>query len=209
MTLTEHVLLAAMPRVDAHRWAGPLNEAMARFEIGTRERAAAFLAQVAHESDECKRLVENLRYSASRLCAVWPKRFPTIASAVPYANNPEKLANHVYANRLGNGNEASGDGWRYRGRGLMQTTGRSNYRATGAALGLPLDAVPELLEQPRPAALAAGQFWASRGCNALADSVPGDDDDTDFVRITILINGGKTGLASRRVYWKRAQEALA
>jgi putative chitinase len=207
--LSEAQLSAVMPRVRTSVWTDPLNEAMERFNVSTPDRVAAFLAQIAHESDECRRLVENLRYSAARLCEVWPKRFPTLHSAEPYANNPEKLANYVYANRLGNGDTASGDGWRFRGRGLVQLTGRSNYRATGHALGLLLEQLPELLEEPVPSSLAAAQFWDSRGCNALADSAPGDNDDADFVRITVLINGGRNGLASRRAYWKRAQEVLS
>lgn len=206
--ITEDLLAAIMPRADVRVWTGPLNEAMQRFEITAPDRAPAFLAQVAHESDECRRLVENLHYSAKRLMAVWPTRFPTLNRAQDYAHHPERLANYVYANRLGNGDAASGDGWRFRGRGLMQITGRSNYRDAGAALGLLLDDHPEQLEQPLPAALAAAQFWASRGCNALADCRAGDDDDADFVRITQIINGGRHGLAQRRAYWTRAKEVL-
>ena len=207
--LSESELLAVMPRVNAARWIGPLNESMGRFDISTYDRQAAFLAQVAHESGECRRLEENLNYSAPGLQRTWPKRFPTTVIATTYARQPERIANRVYANRLGNGDEASGDGWRFRGRGLLQTTGRSNHRDTGTAIGLPLEQQPELLEQPVPAALAAGYFWHSRGCNALADSRPGDDDDADFVRITKLINGGKHGLRDWRAYWARALSALA
>lgn len=207
--LSEAQLLAIMPRVDAPRWADPLNEAMARFSVNTAGRVAQFLAHVAVESSECRRLSENLRYTAARLCEVWPKRFPTLDGAAPYAGNPEKLANFVYANRMGNGAETSGDGWRFRGRGLFSLTGRSTYRAAGEALGLVLERHPELLEQPVPAALTAAWFWDARGCNELADSVPGDDDDADFVRITVLINGGKTSLASRRAYWAKARAVLA
>jgi putative chitinase len=206
--LSEAQLLAIMPRVNAPAWADPLNEAMARFHVSSRARAAAFLAQIAHESDECRRLVENLRYTAAGICRTWPKRFPTLDSATPYANNPEKLANRVYADRMGNGDERSGDGWRFRGRGLVMNTGKANYRAAGEALGIFLELHPELLEQPVPAALAAAQFWESRGCNELADSLPGDNDDIDFVRITVLINGATTGLASRRAYWAKALAAL-
>jgi putative chitinase len=207
--LSAEQLAAIMPRVDAEKWADPLNEAMARFLVNTPQRAAQFLAHVAHESDECRRLTENLRYTAARLCQVWPKRFRTLDGAAAYANNPEKLANFVYANRMGNGDEASGDGWRYRGRGLMQITGRANYRECANALGLLLVNRPELLEQPVPAALAAAWFWESRGCNALADSNAGDNDDEDFVRITVLINGGRNGLAHRRAYWAKGLEALS
>ena len=116
--------LPALKGPDA--WAGPLNAAMERFEINTPPRVAAFLAQVAHESGELARLVENLNYTAARLVAVWPTKFPTVEAAQPYERNPERLANRVYAKRLGNGDTASGDGWRFRGRGLIQLTGRNH-----------------------------------------------------------------------------------
>lgn len=207
--LSEAQLAAIMPRANAARWTDPLNEAMARFAIATPDRGAAFLAHVAHESDECTQLTEDLRYSAARLCEVWRKRFPTLDRATPYAHHPEKLANCVYANRMGNGDERSGDGWVYRGRGLFSLTGRANYREAGEALGILLERHPELLEQPIPAALTAGYFWQSRGCNALADCHAGDDEDEDFRRITVLINGGTTGLAARRAYWRKALAVLS
>lgn len=208
--LTEDQLLACLPRVpDVEIWTAALNEAMTRFDITTIERIAAFLAQVGHESGDCRRLVESLDYSPGRLTAVWPRRFPTLQHAAPYAHQPERLANLVYANRLGNGPVTSGDGWHFRGRGLMQITGRGNYRSTGLALGLDFEFHPELLETPLPAALAAAQFWASRGLNELADNRVNDDDDEDFVRICIAINGGRTGLAERRANWARTKAALA
>lgn len=209
MRLTEARLTAIMPHVNAALWTGPLNEAMDLFAIVTPERAAVFLAQIAHESGECRRLVENLNYSAAGLQKTWPARFPSLLVAEQYARQPEKIANRVYANRMGNGDEASGDGWKFRGRGLLQVTGRSNYRSAGAALNLALEAMPDRLAEPMPAALSAAQFFDSRGCNALADSVPGDSDDADFVRITQIINGGKKGLDDRRAYWMRARRALA
>jgi putative chitinase len=198
--------LPALPRAD--QWTAALNTAMDRFEIDTPPRAAAFLAQVAHESGELQRLSENLNYSAARLCAVWPKRFATVDAAQPYERNPERLANYVYARRLGNGDEASGDGWRFRGRGLIQLTGRGNYRSCGTAIALPLEAEPALLESPDAAALAAAQFWQSRGLNHLADDENADNDDSDFIAITKLINGGTAGLKSRQDYWARAKAAL-
>ncbi len=122
MSLSEDQLKAVMPRCNAANWAVPLSVAMERFAIDTPQRMAAFLAQVAHESAETACLEENLNYSARRLMAVWPKRFPTLAEAQPYARNPQNLANRVYSGRGGNGDAASGDGWRYRGRGLFQLT---------------------------------------------------------------------------------------
>jgi putative chitinase len=209
IVLSRDQLAAIMPYANADRWTDPLNEAMARYSINTPERVAAFLAHVAHESDECRCLTENLRYTATGLCRTWPKRFPSLELAAPYANNPEAIANYVYANRLGNGDTASGDGWRFRGRGLIQLTGRTNYTTAGDALGLYLATRPELLEEWFPAALTAAWFWESRGCNALADSQAGDDAEEDFKRITQIINGGTHGLAARRAYWYRAQGVVA
>lgn len=190
-------------------WTHCLNDAMQRFEITSPERAAAFLAQIAHESGELCRLVENLNYSAKRLMQVWPKRFTTIEKAKLYERNPEKLANYVYAKRLGNGDEQTGDGWRYRGRGLIQVTGRGNYRSIGQALGLPLEGEPDLLEKPESASLSAAYFWKCRGLNELADDRNDDDDEQDFIRISIIINGGRIGLSQRKAYWATAKSVLA
>ncbi len=194
---------------DPAGWCGPLNAAMSRFQIADNPyRVAAFLAQIAHESQELNRVVENLNYSAAALMSTWPKRFLTLADAEAYARQPERIANRAYANRLGNGDEPSGDGWRYRGRGLIQMTGRGNYTDVGAALGLPLEAQPELLEQPDNASLSAGWFWKSHLLNPLADHQTNDIDDADFVTITTKINGGNVGLANRRAYWVTARAAL-
>lgn len=152
----------------ATTWLEHLNGAMARFEIDTPERVAMFLAQVGHESQSLKRLVENLNYSAEGLLKTWPKRF-TPAEAKQYARQPERIANSVYANRMGNGSPDSGDGYRYRGRGLIMITGYDNYAEAARALALPLVAQPELLEQRTWAEIAAGWFWQSRGLNDLAD----------------------------------------
>jgi putative chitinase len=198
--------LPAGDRLDV--WCPALNAAMERFQITSTARAAGFLAQVAHESSEFRHLVENLSYSAPRLLQVWPRRFPTIDVAVPYERQPEKLANYVYASRLGNGDAGSGDGWRFRGRGLLQITGRDNYRAAARALGLPLEDQPEQLETPGVAALAAAQFWQSHGLNDLADERPGVDAGTNFETISVRINGGRMGLDARRQYWERAKTAL-
>jgi putative chitinase len=207
--LTETRFAAFLPDApDIPTWTRVLNDAMDRFDVRTLHRVAAFLAQIAHESDEFRRVVENLNYTAKRLMQVWPKRFTSLAKARRYERQPKKLANYVYANRLGNGDEASGDGWRFRGRGLLQITGCGNYRATAQALALPLEDNPELLEQPGVAALAAAHFWKSRGLNELADDRNTDNDDEDFVTISVIINGGRTGLESRKRYWARAKAVL-
>ena len=186
----------------ANKWQAPLNEAMAEYEINTPARQAAFLAQVAHESARLGVLEENLNYSAEGLVKVFPKYFPTLKDAALYARQPQKIASKVYASRLGNGDEASGEGWKYRGRGLIQITGADNYRACGNALGIDFIGSPEKLTLPRPAAFSAAWFWAHRNLNALADH-------GDFTAITKAINGGTNGLAERLALFASAKEALA
>lgn len=183
-----------------------LNQSMTRYRIDSAPRIAAFLAQVGHESGQLTRSVENLNYSAERLAAIWPNRFAAggrpNARAVQLARQPEAIANAVYGGRLGNGPEQSGDGWRFRGRGLIQTTGRANYRATGQGIGADLEQTPELLEQPRYAALSAAWFWQEHGMNELADA-------GQFQAITKRINGGLHGLAERVALWEAAKRVLA
>lgn len=209
IVITEAQLKQIMPTSsNTAVWIKALNEAMERFEINTHHRGAAFLAQIAHESGELGRLVENLNYSAKRLMQVWPSRFSTLAKAQHYERNPEKLANYVYADRLGNGDEASGDGWKFRGRGLIQVTGRGNYQKAAKALGLALEQQPELLEQPGPAALSAAQFWQSHDLNEFADDRNNENDAADFVTISIRINGGRAGLNERKRYWQKAKSVL-
>lgn len=207
--LTSSQLSAIMPACpDAESWTAALNVAMAQFDITTACRMAAFLAQLAQESGQLTRLAENLNYTASRLMQVWPARFPTLDKARLYERNPEKLANYVYAKRLGNGDETSGDGWRYRGRGLIQLTGRGNYRSAALGIGQPLEEQPELLEQPGPAALSAAWFWKSHGLNELADDRNEDEDTEDFKTITRRINGGTVGLKERIAFWEKAKAVL-
>lgn len=211
MKLTTEALKAIMPLcLHPEPWALELQAAMDEFEISAnKERVQRFLAQIAVESLELTRLDENLRYSAERLTAVWPKRFPTITAALPYANNPHKLADFVYANRVGNGGPESGDGWRYRGRGPKMITFRDNYAWIGKELGLPLLDCPEMLQTKKNGARSAAVFWARKGLNALADDLPDDDQDSDYVTITRRINGGTIGLDARIKYLKRAQTVLA
>lgn len=196
---TEQVIRRALPLCrEPARWAPVLSAAMARYEIDSPDRIASFVAQIGHESGQFNRLVESLIYSTpQRLMRVWPKRFPSEAMAAPYVRNESRLANYVYANRLGNGDADSGDGFRFRGRGLIQITGRSNYAACGRALGLDLLNQPDLLVDPANAALSAAWFWNARGLNALADDRTGDDDLEDFAAITRAINGGTQGLQER------------
>lgn len=172
-------------------WAGAIECALTRFEINTQVRIAHFIAQVAEESNGFTRLEESLNYTPARLVQVWPHRFPTIESAAPYAGNPHKLADHVYSNRDGNGNEESGDGYKYRGRGLIMTTFHDNYARVQAALGYQALMCPDLLCTKPIAALAAGLYWHDRGLNALADK-------DDIEGITRAVNGGLNGLAQRK-----------
>lgn len=173
----------------------PINAAFAEFAIDAQ---AAFLSQYAHETMGLRRLEENLNYSAKRLTQVWPKRFPTLASAAPYAMNPRALANRVYANRMGNGDQKSGDGYRFRGRGLPHLTGRHNYETEGAALGLDLVGEPDLLLQPGPAVRVGATYWIR---------IDGDRLAADFLELTRTINGGENGLADRYARLGRARNA--
>lgn len=196
MTPNDLALAAGIAPDLAFRWYPHINEMADRFQV-TGKRLAMWIAQCGHESDSFTRLVENLNYSAPGLHRVWPKRFPTVADAVPYMRQPEKIANKVYANRMGNGDEGSGDGWRFRGRGLIQLTGRANYKACGGGLGVDLVGDPGLLSDPRWASLSAGWFWQTRKLNALSDA-------GDVEAVTRKINGGTTGLQDRLVRYDRA-----
>ena len=185
--------------VESVLFVGPLNIAMRANGIDTIEKKAAFLAQISVESSDLRETVENLDYSAERLHEVWPKRFPTIASAKPYAHDPEALGNRIYANRLGNGDEASGNGYRFRGRGLIQTTGRSNYRATG------YENKPEDLAKPNAAADSSARFWSSNGLNLRSATILGR---SGFDSITITVNGGLNGSDRRWSAYGRAINVL-
>ena len=209
--LTAHLLKQVFPLcADPAGWTQALNPALERYQINTRARLCSFLAQTGHESAQFNRLVEGLNYkTAGRLMKVWPRRFPTEASAIPYVGNESKLANLVYANRLGNGDSASGDGFRFRGRGIIQITGRSNYAAVGKELKLPLVEDPDRLLGKEVAALAAAWFWHSRGLNALADDNTGDDDLEDFTEITRRINGGTVGIKDRLLAFNAINANLA
>lgn len=185
--------------VGVELYADPLASAMEWQKITAGERAAMFLANVIHESGELTRIEENLHYSATRLQQVWPNRFPSAVFALEYANRPEAIASLVYANRMGNGNEASKDGWKYRGRGLIQLTGKTNYAAFSADCFGDNRAVddPDLLLEATWAASSAAWFWGSRQLNKTADN-------HDFNSVVKRINGGLIGMADRRAYYERA-----
>lgn len=178
-----------------------LVELAPKWGISSTNEEASFIAQLAVESRELTVFEENLNYSAQRLTQIWPKRFPTLESAAPYARNPEKLANHVYSNRLGNGGPETGQGWKYRGRGPIQLTGANNYISCGRGIGQPLFSSPDLLLQPSIGILSALWFWKVKALDLL-------DDDEDVRRETKIVNGGDHGLARRQAYFDRAVAVL-
>lgn len=202
--ISDDSLKQIMPKLpDAKRATllPPLQSALNEFAVNTPKREAAFLAQIAHESGELTVFAENLNYSAKGLMATWPKRFPDLATAQKYERNPEKLANYVYANRVGNGNEASGDGWRFRGRGPIQITGRENYQKYGSRLNVDLINTSDKAAMPEVGFRVAGLYWKENGLNELADGEM-------FETITKRINGGLKGLEDRLKYYTRAKQVL-
>jgi putative chitinase len=198
------LIATGVPPTQARQFLEPLRAAFERFHIDTRARMAAFIAQAAHESANFTRLEELLYYrTAERLIAVWPRRFAGLGDAAHFIRNPQALANRVYANRLGNGDEASGDGWRYRGRGIFQLTGRANYLAAGVSLGVDYKTSPEVVALPPDAAMTAGWYWATTRLNELADSSQIDE-------ITQRINGpAMLGAVERRSNFDEALRAFA
>jgi putative chitinase len=202
MILTEGHLRAVFPDLrNPDDFVEPLNYTFEKFSINTRPRIAAFLAQTGHESAHFKAMRENLNYSRDALLRVFPRHFPTVALAESYARQPERIANRVYANRMGNGDEASGDGWKFRGRGLIQLTGRQNVSRFAEYVGLNLDEAISYLETVEGACMGAGWFWHVNNLNRFADS-------GDFDTLTRRINGGVNGLADRRRLLERAQKSF-
>lgn len=170
-----------------------------QYGITTKLRQAHWFGQFAHESAGFTKFDENLSYSAERLLRVWPNRFRTLKDALPYARNPEALANKVYMFRMGN--DEPGDGWKYRGRG-PQLTGKENYLAAQIRTKLPLIDHPELAAKPENFVLLACDYWQSRNCNVSADQ-------DNLVLVTKRINGGSVGLAERRQLVLKAKGLLA
>jgi putative chitinase len=203
-------LLVAAKVKDPAKWLDAIIETCVEFEINTPQRVAAFLAQTSHESGGYTMLSENLNYRAATLAACWPNRFAVLgadkkpikengklvptAVANSIAGKPELIANLVYSNRMGNGPAESGEGWKYRGRGLKQLTGKDNYTRCGAALGLDLVANPDLLLEPLAAARSAGWFWRANNLSAFADV-------GDIKGMTKKINGGYIGLEARQALY--------
>jgi putative chitinase len=184
------------------QWVTALNDTFSQFGILTPNQQAAFIGQCGHECGHFRILEENLNYRAATLMKLWPKRFPTLEIANAYAGNPKKIANMVYANRMGNRDESSGDGYRFRGRGCIQLTGHANYFHAGKALGVDFVMEPDLVATPKYAAMTAGWYWSTHGCNEIAEA-------QDWVKLTKKINGGTIGLEDRIKHTKEALAALS
>lgn len=181
----------------AAQWCDALNKILPDYDINTPNRVAGFVAQCAHESAGFTALVENLNYRKESLQRVFGKYFTNDAIAEQYAHKPEMIANRVYANRMGNGNEASGDGFRYCGRGLIQLTGHDNYQSFADSVEMDISAVPEFLATFEGAVQSACWFWETNNLNQYADS-------NDITTMTKRINGGTIGLEDRMKHYEHA-----
>jgi putative chitinase len=192
-------IIKGNPYID--HWHGALAQALPDYDINTPERVAAFMAQTAHESGEYRAIKENLNYRAASLRKVFPKYFPTDELAAAYAQKPEKIANRVYANRMGNGPEESGDGYRYCGRGLIQLTGKNNYQAFADSIEITPEEVSEFLATFEGAVQSACWFWEANNLNQWADK-------GDIVTLTKRINGGTIGLEDRIKHYNHVLHVL-
>lgn len=202
-----HLVAAGIKPEKADQWSNAIQVACAEFGIDTSQRVAAFIGQCAHETGGFAVLEENLNYSADTMAAVWPNRFAILGPdkkpvkvkgknqpnkfALALHRKPEAIANVVYSNRMGNGSIESGEGWKYRGRGLKQLTGKDNHTRCGTALGVNLVTNPELLLTPAYAARSAAWFWKSNNLSVFADR-------GDIEGMTKKINGGLIGIADRK-----------
>lgn len=192
-------LLPGNPYIE--EWYAALSQVLPDYDINSPRRVAAFVAQCAHESGNFRVLKENLNYKAESLMRVWPRYFPGLEVANQYAHNQEAIANRAYANRMGNGDEASGDGWRYCGRGLLQITGRDNYQSFADSVSIPVEEAPAYLATFEGAAQGAAWFWEANNLNTLADQ-------DDITTMTKKINGGTLGLAERTANYAAACQLL-
>lgn len=201
MTKNEFKRATGLTDAFVDKWYEPVKTAMQEFAIATPLRQAHFLAQVGHESGGFRTLEENFNYSSDRLLAVFPKYF-NAATAKQYTRNKQAIANRVYASRMGNGPESSGDGWNYRGSGLIQITGKDNHSAVARAFGMEVDESAERLRtDPAYAAEAAAWWWQANGLNELADQ-------DSLARVTRRVNGGTNGINDRGTRLERAKGAL-
>jgi len=192
-------IIPGNPNLD--HWYESLCEILPDYDINTVQRVSAFLAQCAHESGGFRAIKENLNYKAESLCKVWPRYFPSIDVARQYAQQPEKIANRAYANRMGNGPEESGDGWKFCGRGLIQLTGKDNYSRYAASTEQTLDEASEHLTTFEGCVQSAAWFWEANNLNQFADS-------GDILTMTKRINGGTLGLEDRQKHYTHAIQVL-
>jgi len=202
MNLTLEQLKQMVPGIPyADHWHEALAQLLPDYEINTPRRIAAFIAQCAHESGGFRFVSENLNYKAESLMKVFPKYFHDIGTAKSYEKQPAKIANKIYASRMGNGDEASGDGFRYRGRGLIQLTGRDNYTWFAASIETPVEQAAQYLETFEGAAQSACWFWENNNLNKWADV-------GDIEKMTKIINGGTIGLEDRKKHYAHALHIL-
>ena len=191
--------------IPANKAPGPLaealNKAFAKYDINTVNRAAGFIAQCGHESAGFTILKENLNYKAESLLKVFPKYFKTLSEAQGFEKNPEKIANRIYGGRMGNGVEATGEGYKFRGRGAIQLTGKENYTKFATSIGKSVDEAIAYVETLDGAIESACWFWKTNGLNAICDS-------NDIVTMTKRINGGTIGLEDRKHHYEIAQAVL-
>lgn len=202
MELTKEQLKQLLPKnpyID--QWHHALSQLLPDYEINTPQRIASFIAQCAHESGNFIFLSENLNYKAESLVKIFHKYFPTIESTNGYAKNPQKIANKIYANRMGNGDELSGDGYKYRGRGLIQLTGKTNYTWFAASLEISAEEAAEYTQTFEGAAQSACWFWETNKLNQYADT-------GDILTMTKRINGGTIGLEDRKKHYAHALHVL-
>ena len=201
MQITQDQLSQILPgNAYIEHWCDALNKILPDYDITTVNRVAAFLGETYVESAGYTALHENLNYTAQSLCRVWPSHF-SADIADQYAHNPERIANRAYAGRMGNGDEASGDGWKFCGRGLIQVTGRNNYQAFADSLQMNIDDVPAFLTTFEGAVQSACWFWEANNLNALADN-------GDVLGITKKVNGGTLGLQERQQHTAQAHQIL-
>ena len=203
MSTNEVLVKMGASSANADKFHEALDAAMEEFNINTPQRKAMFLAQVMHESGKLSAVTENLNYKAASLDAVFPKYFKNAGrDATEYEHQPEKIANIVYASRMGNGDTESGDGYRFRGRGLIQLTGKDNYRACSEGRGQDLVDDPSYLETPEGACRSAAWFWDKNSLNDSADA-------GDILTNTKKINGGTIGLDDRKAHYEQALDLLS
>jgi putative chitinase len=203
--ITLEILKALCPKTKEtvlKKYATALHEVAEYYDMyDNHKRAAAFLAQTAHESGGFNFVKENLNYSAKGLVGTFKKYFKDEATAKAYERQPEKIANRVYASRMANGDEASGDGYRFCGRGLIQLTGRANYTKFAEDLGISVEETVNYLETPEGAVSSAGWFWDNNDLNKFCDN-------DDFVGLTKRINGGTIGIEDRKHHYELALKLL-